>query len=379
MVDYWQRRYEAFGEDLAFKPMTLAGAMEEELGTMTSFSMHRISPCKDAAGRSVVVCTPRRRMRSLYPTDRQKRAFWYILECLAQDPDARQNGAVMIFDGNGIHPGLFDPKFVRWALGSLDLFPIQWKAMHFVKTNVVTNWVVVPSLKFLMKKERRNRLLVHSGKTCTQTLAQYRLPRECLPADLNVGGTVEMDIVKWVRDRYSIEGANLSESAGDDDDDDDDDEMEGGGDPEPLPKRSKMTPPAMPSTMTSIKTSLSNSSIDNGSSGPSQRDQSRATAENIVFTKEEADLLSHHTGRKTDERMARAIVLCLRNPDVDKTEALLTAGFQYVKEGKVNEKKLFDAEGVSLRQRKNQLRRRLKLIAEKQKEDEARKKVTMTN
>ena len=56
-----------------------------------------------------------------------------------------------------------------------------------------------------MKKERRNRLLIHSGKTCTQTLAQYRLPPECLPADLNVGGTLEMDIVKWVRDRYSIQ------------------------------------------------------------------------------------------------------------------------------------------------------------------------------
>ena len=131
--------------------------------------------------------------------------------------------------------------------------------------------------------------------------------------------------------------------------------------------------------MTPITTSMSSSSIG-GSYGPSQRDQSRATAENIVFTKEEADLLSHHTGRKTDERMARAIVLCLRDPGVDKTEALLAAGFQYVKEGKVNEKKLFDAEGVSLRQRKNQLRRRLKLIAEKQKEDDdANKKVAIAN
>mgnify|MGYP000497479193 CR=1 FL=1 len=53
IVDYWQWRYEAFGEDLAFKPMTLAGAMAEEVGGMASFCMYRISPCKDTAGRSV--------------------------------------------------------------------------------------------------------------------------------------------------------------------------------------------------------------------------------------------------------------------------------------------------------------------------------------
>jgi len=107
LVDYWQRRLEAFGEDLAFKPMTLAGAMEEELGSMISFCVQRISPCKDTAGRAVAYMTPRRRIRSLYPTHRQKRASWYLLECLSQDPEARQNGAVMIFDGSGMHPGLF--------------------------------------------------------------------------------------------------------------------------------------------------------------------------------------------------------------------------------------------------------------------------------
>ena len=79
--------------------------------------------------------------------------------------------------------------------------------------------------------------------------------------------------------------------------------------------------------------------------------------------------MSSSKGRKTDERMSRAVVLCLRDPKIDRTEALKMAGFNYDKSKKVQEMKLLDSEGVSLRQRKNQLRRRLKQIAEKQKKD----------
>lgn len=56
------------------------------------------------------------------PPHLQKRAFWYLLECLVQDPDTRKNGAVIIADGRGIHPGMFDHKYVRWAAGMLYRF-----------------------------------------------------------------------------------------------------------------------------------------------------------------------------------------------------------------------------------------------------------------
>ena len=49
---------------------------------------------------------------------------------------------------------------------------------------------------------------------------------------------------------------------------------------------------------------------------------------------------------------------------------MITAGFHYDKSGKELETKLLDDEGVSLRQRKNQLCRRLRQIVEKQREAE---------
>ena len=373
-VDYWQRRYEAFGEDLAFKPMTLAGAMEDEVGGMASFCMYRISPCKDAAGRAVLVVTPRRWIKSLYPRHRQKRALWYILECLAQDPDARKNGVVIIADGRGIHPGMFDHTYVHWAAGSIYAFPVQWKAVHCLNLNPFVRKVALPCLKFFMKKDTRNRILVHSGKTCTQTLAQYRLPLSCLPVELNLGGTVEINSVKWIQDRYAIEGVfapnashaptnNFCGTAVEEDD------------AEPTRKRSRtevsrldLSPvPIFPTRDFSTGDMRGNKAVS--ASKHCETFQSSASTERFIFTEEEEVLISNSTGRKTDERMARAIVLCLRDPKLNKTAALNRAGFSYEKRKGVRDQNLLDAEGVSLKQRKNQLRRRLKQIAEKQKKD----------
>ena len=372
-VDYWQWRYEAFGEDLAFKPMTLAGAMAEDLEGMASFCMYRISPCKDTAGRAVMVVAPRRWMKSLYPRDRQKRALWYLLECLAQDPDARKNGVVIIADGRGIHPGMFDHTYVRWAVGLLDVFPVQWKAVHCVNLNPFVLHIALPCFKFFSKKDTRNRILVHSGKNCTQTLAQYRLPLSCLPAELNLGGSVEMNCVKWIQDRYAIEGfgaPDVSHASTNSFGSLAVDEHDG----EPTRKRSRTvhshlsSPPASSSARDFSTGDMQGEKVVSAAKH-CEMSQSSASSAHFAFTKEEEVLLSNTTGRKGDERMSRAIVLCLRDPTIDKAEALRRAGFYYERRKKVKEKNLFDAEGVSLRQRKNQLRRRLKQIAEKQEEE----------
>ena len=75
------------------------------------------------------------------------------------------------------------------------------------------------------------------------------------------------------------------------------------------------------------------------------------------------------SGRKTDPRMDLAVVLCLRNPKIDRFDALLGGGFVYPRpeEAHVTEMRLKASEGVALRQRKNQLRRHLGLVEKKMK------------
>ena len=367
IVEYWQRRYDAFGEDLAFKPMTLAGAMADEVGPMASFCMHRISTRKDTAGRAVVLVTPRRVIKSLYPRHRHKRAFWYTMECLAQDPDARRNGVVIVGDGRGAHPGILDPKFSRWAFGCLDVFPFQWKAIHCLNVNPIVRSVILPCLKFFMKKDLRNRLLVHSGNTCVESLAECRLPLECLPSELNLGGTVEVNSVKWIQERYAIEGFDTIDASSDVGESMEKDDFVR------MPKRSRTTSSKVPSPSVSSSSAAQDcfeaKADRTHASSPSPKIDA---PEAFTMTKEEEELTSNSTGRKSDQRMAKAVVLCLRDPNLDKTDALIAAGFIYDLRGKekINDLKLLDAEGVSLSQRKNELRRRLKKISDKQKEGE---------
>ena len=76
---------------------------------------------------------------------------------------------------------------------------------------------------------------------------------------------------------------------------------------------------------------------------------------------------------KGDSRMNTAVTLKMDNNDVSLVEALQDGGFNF--EG-LNEKdrphhEVFDQDGVSLAQRKNQLMRRVRLGKKKKKEDEA--------
>ena len=50
----------------------------------------------------------------------------------------------------------------------------------------------------------------------------------------------------------------------------------------------------------------------------------------IEITEEERELLKwSSSGRKSDPRMDRAVVLCLRNPKIDRFDALVGGGFFY--------------------------------------------------
>ena len=170
--------YEVFGEDLAFLPMTLSGAMKEELSDMLTYSMTRLSPTKDSAGRAVVIMSPRRRVRSMYSTAQQKRAWWYLMEVLASDPEVRRNGAVLIYNGEALQPSMFDPAFIRWRLQSLANFPcVQFKANHFCNVPFVASRVMLPALKFMLSRESRNRIIVHNtSPNHVDSFAKFSLP-----------------------------------------------------------------------------------------------------------------------------------------------------------------------------------------------------------
>ena len=54
IVAYWDIRFATFGEDRCFLPMTISGAMQDEVNGMTKHSMYQVLPKPDASGRTIM-------------------------------------------------------------------------------------------------------------------------------------------------------------------------------------------------------------------------------------------------------------------------------------------------------------------------------------
>lgn len=54
LVRYWKERRNVFGDDLCYLPMTLHGAMRDEVASMMANTVHRILPEVDRGGRAVL-------------------------------------------------------------------------------------------------------------------------------------------------------------------------------------------------------------------------------------------------------------------------------------------------------------------------------------
>lgn len=80
-------------------------------------------------------------------------------------------------------------------------------------------------------------------------------------------------------------------------------------------------------------------------------------------------LLSVKTGWKGDPRMHRAVAARLKNPNISLFDALLRGGFEYTHDDDCNH---VDSENVTIGQRKNQLRRRVRLARQQESHKEKR-------
>lgn len=192
---------------------------------------------------------------------------------------------------------------------------------------------------------------------------------------IEIGGHAEMNVVQWAQQRYVIEEGRTSSSSVGPDGDISPAVLDAS---EPSRKRSQLgfLQKISPSShgrknaitsgtgdLNSDPSNLMNDSSPSSALAPSQHAVlATPSAVPLEITAEEQELLNISTsGRKSDARMDRAVILCMRNPKIDRFDALIGGGFVYPRPESVfiAEMRLKDADGVTLRQRKNQLRRRL--------------------
>ena len=71
LAKYWESRVALFGEDRAYLPMTLAGAMKDEAMNLATRRIWQLLPATDTAGRAILLMTPARRNYAEYSIEQE--------------------------------------------------------------------------------------------------------------------------------------------------------------------------------------------------------------------------------------------------------------------------------------------------------------------
>jgi len=373
---YWQYRLDGFGEDRCFEPMTLAGAMRDEVVNMAKSRFAQLMPNTDAAGRAIIYVIIGRRDYSLYSVKQEVMWLTYLLEIVVQHKSLQSRGFVFLVDASnetGRHRTRQSQHYMQRAMNSA--FPIRMCSVHIVcNVNSLFTRVVFPVMKRLASKRMRLRIRLHrgSGEDLLRSLATYNLPRDRLPSDM--GGSVLLDINQFLIDRFQLEasraGINLQPA-------------EEQSSPEGQSNRAGTT---LSSASQHHNEHGQAQPIDGPLAGAPAAADSRGTKarskrkgpRSIVdprMAKAAASRGTTGSSKRTgprnivDPRMAKAAQAKQDDPDLSLHDALLSGGFIFTQKGSGSTDNDFvDENDVSLKQRKNNLCRRLREDRRKDKE-----------
>ena len=190
LARHWEFRLELFGPDRGYLPMTLAGAMQDEVPNMLQRRVYQMLPVRDAAGRAVIYIDPSRRNFSEYSIEQECMAVFYLLETAAEDPSVRRRGVVFVSDGRNMQRPHYTRKLgTIFATACCSVQPVRMKAFHFCSPSRIANYMIEPIVRYALPRDVRLRFKKHVGTldSVLWDLESYCLPRDRLPTEM--GGT----------------------------------------------------------------------------------------------------------------------------------------------------------------------------------------------
>ena len=384
---YWEERLSAFGPDRAFLPMTLAGAMKDEVVPMINFPIWRRLPVTDAAGRAILYGETSRRDFTKYSPEQEVRAMMYMLETMCEDDDLRRKGYVAIYNAENVQQHQTDRALTRQHIVLLEnVYPIRTRASHICHPTKFMFYMFLPVVKIFMPKEIRLRLKIHYGDTekVLRELDGFCLPRDRVPDCLC--GDLHYDMNQWVLDRMAVENRRLmlqiqsagfgtatnnmrqisvaSDMTGHSNVDSSTNSAQGSASKQRRGSASKKTARSKSKKLTklaSAKASSASSSLDskNGKKPKGKKRQTKPSK------KQQEDLIrGPPRGKYVDPRMQKAVEAKMDDPKLPLYDALVIGGFVFKDDPSVKDG-MVDLDGTTLAQRKNNLCRRIRLEKEK--------------
>ena len=349
LARYWEYRSILFG-NRCYLPMTLSGAMKEEVGNLATRKVFQLMPTKDSSGRAVIFISPARRNFAEYSVQQEAQALWYLLEVCMDDPEARKNGVVIVADGRDIQKKHYSRKMKLLVKVMGSVMPVRVRGIHLCYPSKVAYFIIYPVLKQIFGRHFRLRFKMHFGtqeKVLRELRDEYCLPVDRLPVEL--GGTVVLNMDQFLADRTAIENSELGIGRASSQEVLLISTRKSKRTREVKPKAAEITssppPPPPPSSKSKRKV-------------PSPKPRASPTTSHFDGKKKEATKKSGIKGRRPDPRMARAVEARMSDPSLTLLDALVIGGYVF------NDKKV-DQDGTTLRQRTNNLCRRIRIEKER--------------
>jgi len=369
---YWEERAAAFGPDRAFLPMTLAGAMKDEVVPMINYPIWQVLPRTDSAGRPILYGQTNRRDFAKYSPQQEMRALMYMLETICEDDDLRRSGYVTLYNAQNVQQDQASRALTKQFVKLLEnVYPIRCRASHMCHPTKFMFYMFLPVVKMFMPKELRLRLQIHYGdnETVLRELDGFCLSRDRVPNAL--GGDLQHSINQCVLDRVSLEnrrllsqihsaeltgngnGTNSSQGSVTSDLTGSSMPLDGDGyETGPTPKRHRgASSKARPKTVSS-------------SFGSKDKKSRRKKRKAGVSSKELDPYRGPPRGKYVDPRMQKAVEAKMDDPKLSLYDALVAGGFVFRDDPSVKDG-MIDMDGTTLAQRKNNLCRRIRLEKEK--------------
>jgi len=205
LARHWQLRYDLFGPDRCFLPMSLTGAMQDEVDNLINRRVIQLLPVPDGSGRAILFSDLTRRELSRYSSKQEMMAAFYFLDVADESPDFLHSGHIYISNSFGLNKSAFNRSSREFGARINDFAPSKLRAMHAINPSKITHHCIIPICKRLFGKTLGMRIVTHRGSPdkISRELAQYRLPKECIP--IEIGGELHFDMKEWVAQRRAIE------------------------------------------------------------------------------------------------------------------------------------------------------------------------------
>lgn len=197
---YWKKRVEVFGEEKAFLPLTLEGALKDDTETVRR-GVYSLLSSTDEMGRAFLLFDPSLQDKTKYSRESMVRSFWYVIHSALERETAQQHGVVGLGYPHNAKLHQFDRQLNKVNIASLKgAIPLRMSAIHICQPPSFIS-IVLPIVKLFMGERMRKRINVHTGDIdkVQASLAKYGITPDMLPTDLN--GHVQVDREKWAEQR----------------------------------------------------------------------------------------------------------------------------------------------------------------------------------